>query len=129
MPSRHSAAEICVSCGVREDIPVEVRRELESIGGLEGLCARLPPPEQLHLVSRVHHALSDPIRLKILCLLRVQPLCVCVIKHCVGIADSKLSYHLNVLKECGLIEGRSEKNWIIYCLTEDGRSCLERSSG
>jgi ArsR family transcriptional regulator, arsenate/arsenite/antimonite-responsive transcriptional repressor len=124
MPSRHPSQEICVPCGIREDIPEEVRSDLERIGGLEGLCSRLPAPDRLQLMSRVHHALSDPVRLKILHLLRVQPLCVCVIKHCVGIADSKLSYHLNVLKEGGLIEGTQEKNWIIYRLTDTGRSCL-----
>lgn len=39
--------------------------------------------------------------MKILHLLRVQPLCVTVIKQWVQMADSKLSYHLNILKETG----------------------------
>jgi ArsR family transcriptional regulator, arsenate/arsenite/antimonite-responsive transcriptional repressor len=122
MPSRQSTQKACAHGGIRDDIPVEVRAELAQVGGLEGLCNRLPSQEFLESETRIHHALSDPVRLKILHLLRVQPLCVCVIKHCVGIADSKLSYHLNVLKECGLIEGRQEKNWIIYRLTDTGRT-------
>ena len=126
MPSRQSTQKTCVICGVRDDIPAEVRAELAQVGGIEGLCNRLPSQEILESESRMHHALSDPVRMKIMHLLLVQPLCVCVIKQCIRIADSKLSYHLNILKESGLIEGRTEKNWIIYRLTETGRVYAER---
>jgi ArsR family transcriptional regulator len=125
MPPRRSSQKACTLCGVRDDIPEEVRFELEQIGGLEGLCNRVPPVEDLVTISRIHHALSDPVRVKILHLLRVQPLCVCVIKQCVQMADSKLSYHLNILKEIGLIEGQIRKNWIIYRLTNTGKQYVE----
>jgi ArsR family transcriptional regulator len=62
----------------------------------------------------------NPLCLKILAMLAVQPLCVCVIKAVLGIADSKLSYHLSVLKKTGLITGEAQGNWIIYRLTADG---------
>jgi ArsR family transcriptional regulator, arsenate/arsenite/antimonite-responsive transcriptional repressor len=122
MPSRQSTQKASAHGGIRDDIPAEVRAELAQVGGLEGLCSQLPSQEFLESETRMHHALSDPVRLKILHLLQVQPLCVCVIKQCIRIADSKLSYHLNILKESGLIEGRTEKNWIIYRLTDTGRT-------
>ncbi|MBP1929975.1 ArsR family transcriptional regulator [Methanolinea mesophila] len=125
MPARKSAPKGCESCAIRVDIPEEVRAELDQIGGVEGLCSQVLPEDRLKFLTGMFHALSDPVRLKILLLLRVQPLCVCVIKQCVGIADSKLSYHLNILKETGLIEGRPEKNWIIYRLTDTGARYLE----
>jgi ArsR family transcriptional regulator len=71
-------------------------------------------------MSTTFHALSDPVRITILHLLAVQPLCVCVIKECIGIADSKLSYHLTIMKKADLIEGKQEGNWIIYHLTDLG---------
>ncbi|MDD1704012.1 MAG: ArsR family transcriptional regulator [Methanoregula sp.] len=55
--------------------------------------------------------------------LAVQPLCVCVIKEIAGIADSKLSYHLNQLKKAELIEGEPQGSWIIYHLTWLGERC------
>jgi ArsR family transcriptional regulator len=58
-----------------------------------------------------------------------QSLCVCVLKGFVRIADSKLSYHLNILKEQDLISGEQQGNWIIYSITERGRKamkCTER---
>ena len=71
--------------------------------------------------SRVYHALSDPLRLTILYLIKDQPLCVCVINRFTRLSGSKLSYHLNILKESGLIEGEYHGNWIIYSLTDTGR--------
>jgi ArsR family transcriptional regulator len=56
-----------------------------------------------------------------------QPLCVCVIKSVVKIADSKLSYHLSILKEQDLIVGEQQGNWIIYSITNRGRQALKCS--
>jgi ArsR family transcriptional regulator len=104
------------------EIPDSIREELEQLGGFDALADRIPQREDLEEKSRIYHALSDPLRLTILHLLKDQPLCVCVIKKFVRIADSKLSYHLAILKESGLITGENQGNWIIYSLTADGRS-------
>jgi len=104
------------------EIPDSIREELEQLGGFDALADRIPQREDLEEKSRIYHALSDPLRLTILHLLKDQPLCVCVIKKFVRIADSKLSYHLAILKESGLITGEYQGNWIIYSLTADGRS-------
>lgn len=104
-------------------IPQEVSDSLETVGGVTGLIDRLPEPGALGRSSRVHHALSEPLRLRILHALAVQLLCVCVIKEIAGIADSKLSYHLNQLKKAGLIAGEQQGSWIIYHLTPLGERC------
>lgn len=61
-------------------------------------------------------ALSDPIRVAVLDLLREQELCVCDLCSQLEIAQSKLSFHLKILKEAGLIKGRQEGRWIYYSL-------------
>ncbi|MGA2160700.1 MAG: metalloregulator ArsR/SmtB family transcription factor [Methanoregula sp.] len=94
---------------------------IERIGGEEALSRAVPEETELTAMSRRYHALSDPLRLTILYLLKDQPLCVCVINRFMRISDSKLSYHLTVLKESGLIEGECRGNWIIYSLTETGK--------
>ena len=103
------------------EIPEQIQKELDELGGFEALAERIPSPSELEEKSRVYHALSDPLRLTILYLLRDQPLCVCVINRFMCLAGSKLSYHLNILKESGLIEGEYHGNWIIYSLTNAGR--------
>jgi DNA-binding transcriptional ArsR family regulator len=103
-------------------IPPAIQEELDRSGGLRGLITKLPPDQELLSLVEVHHALSDLFRMKILHLLTSQPLCVCVIREILGISDSKLSYHLSALKKAGLIEGEQKGSWIIYSLTEKGKS-------
>jgi len=111
------------------DLPEKIRGELEELGGFDALAKSIPPQEELEGKSKTYHALSDPLRLTILYLIKDQPLCVCVIIRFMCLAGSKLSYHLTILKESGLIEGEYDGNWIIYSITEHGRKalkCMER---
>lgn len=62
------------------------------------------------------HALSDPLRLMVLELLREQELCVCELCDRLGTTQSKLSFHLKTLKEANLVRTRQEKRWIYYSL-------------
>jgi ArsR family transcriptional regulator len=107
-------------------VPEEVACAICARGGIEGLTAQIPADEELDRFSAECRACADPYRLKILYMLRDQPLCVCVIKFVLGIADSKLSYHLSVLKKAGMITGEQLGNWIIYSITETGRMYLKR---
>ena len=107
-------------------IPKEVADSLRSCGGVEGLIEHLPPDDLFNRMQGWYQACADPVRLKILSLLLVQPLCVCVIKAVVKMADSKLSYHLTILKRAGMIEGEQQGQWIIYHITGQARTFLER---
>ena len=106
------------------EIPEQIQKDLDDIGGFDALEQKLPDDDELKETSRVYHALSDPIRLKIVYLIRDQPLCVCVINRFTQLSGSKLSYHLNILKESGIVTGEYHGNWIIYSLTEKGRKIL-----
>lgn len=112
-------------CDFSKEIPDSIQKELDKKGGMEGLLGRIPGQSSLHTSSRLHQALADPIRLTVMYSLVSQPLCVCVIKAVVNIADSKLSYHLNILKEQDFIVGEQQGNWIIYTITDRGRQALK----
>jgi DNA-binding transcriptional ArsR family regulator len=101
-------------------LPEDVLASLDTCGGIEGLRESLPPEDTIASLHTLYKTIADPFRIQILVLLAVQPLCVCVIRDILGITDSKLSYHLNVLKENGLIAGEQQGTWIIYRLTEKG---------
>jgi DNA-binding transcriptional ArsR family regulator len=92
-----------------------------------GSAKKLSRPKKLKIdepriaeYSTIYSALSEPLRLRIISILSVQPLCVCVIKEIIRIPDSKLSYHLSILKNAGLVNSRRDGNWIMYNLTEIG---------
>ena len=114
-------------CDFSTDIPVPIQNELIRKGGFKGLLSQNTGFTELLKNSRLHQALADPIRLTVMYALLSQPLCVCVIKEVVKIADSKLSYHLNILKEQELISGEQQGNWIIYSITESGRQVLKKT--
>lgn len=62
------------------------------------------------------HALSDPLRIQVIELLREQELCVCDLCEILGVTQSKLSFHLKTLKEVQLLRSRQEGRWIYYSL-------------
>jgi ArsR family transcriptional regulator len=104
------------------EIPQPLECTIKNEGDLRKLAKKLPDEENFLKQSQMYHALSSPLRLKILYLLTLNPLCVCLIKEIVKVSDSKLSYHLSILNDSGLIEGKREGNWIIYYPTEN---CLK----
>ena len=75
--------------------------------------------------ARLFHALSDETRLEILERLGTGEQCVCDLMEALGAAQSRLSFHLKVLKEARLISDRPEGRWIYYSLNEDGLRAIE----
>lgn len=61
-------------------------------------------------------AISDPNRLKILCVLQSGSKCVCEIVPAVGISDKLASHHLKQLKDVGLLIENREGKFIRYSL-------------
>lgn len=66
--------------------------------------------------ARLFHALSDETRLAVLQMLRGGERCVCDLQDAVGAAQSRLSFHLKVLKDAGLVTDRKEGRWSYYAL-------------
>ncbi|OKH15827.1 transcriptional regulator [Fischerella major NIES-592] len=71
------------------------------------------------------HALSEPLRVKVLELLRNRELCVCDLCDALGVSQSKLSFHLKTLKEADLVLSRQEGRWIYYSLNLPQFAVLE----
>lgn len=71
-------------------------------------------------------ALSDPIRLKIIALLQYQELCVCDLCDRLELRQSKLSFHLKVLKDAQLLRSRQEGRWVYYRLNLPQFAVLEQ---
>ena len=63
-------------------------------------------------------ALSDETRLRIMVLLSKKELCVCQLEWALDLTQAKISRHLTILKNAGLVQNRREGLWIFYSLTE-----------
>ena len=64
----------------------------------------------------IMESLSDPIRINILELMMRGEICVCDIVKVTGLSQSKISYHIKILKDSGLINDRQEGRWVYYKL-------------
>ncbi|HVS60888.1 MAG TPA: metalloregulator ArsR/SmtB family transcription factor [Gemmatimonadaceae bacterium] len=60
------------------------------------------------------HALSDETRLEIIELLRKGERCVCELTDTLNAAQSRLSFHLRVLKDARIVRDRKEGRWVYY---------------
>lgn len=73
----------------------------------------------LAAAARLFHALSDETRLGILEMLRDGERCVCDLQGELDAAQSRLSFHLKVLREAGLVTDRREGRWSYYTIVPD----------
>jgi ArsR family transcriptional regulator, arsenate/arsenite/antimonite-responsive transcriptional repressor len=76
------------------------------------------PPDSDRAVRRFH-ALSDSTRLSILQRLRFGERCVCDLTDALDAAQSRLSFHLKVLKDAELVTDRREGRWMYYALNPE----------
>ncbi len=69
-------------------------------------------------------ALGDPIRLGIIEALGAGERCVCDLTAELELAQSRLSFHLKVMKQAGLLDDRQEGRWIYYRLRPEAIEAL-----
>ena len=83
-----------------------------------------PPPLQSGQARQLLKALADPIRLQVIEALGQGERCVCELTEELGVAQSKLSFHLKVLREAGLLADRQSGRWVYYQLQPEALESL-----
>ena len=73
----------------------------------------------LERASALFHALSDETRLGIVERLQGGERCVCDLTDLLDASQSRLSFHLKVLKDAGLVTDRREGRWVHYTLNRE----------
>jgi len=102
-------------------------------------CRPLPSDDALARLATVAKALADPIRLRMLDMMsqgrgccglaepatrgvpgssEPQGICVCEFQEQFGLAQSKTSYHLRVLRDAGLVNEERRGKWSFYSINE-----------
>lgn len=72
--------------------------------------------DEVQQAARLFHALSDPTRLEIVRRLAAGEHCVCDLQETLDAAQSRLSFHLKVLREAGLVTDRKQGRWSYYSI-------------
>ncbi len=68
--------------------------------------------------AHIFKALSDETRLRVMKLLEERELCVCELMQVLNMSQPRISRHLGVLKNAGLVNDRREGKWVFYALRE-----------
>lgn len=76
-------------------------------------------PSETARTAQLFHALSDPARLEIIRILLDGEHCVCDLQAHLDVAQSRLSYHLKVLKDAAVVTDRRDGRWSYYTLNRD----------
>jgi ArsR family transcriptional regulator len=107
---------------------------LSANGCVERMAAPVDPRLRLTYIKKtlydyvmvalldIFRALGDPTRLRIVHLLRAMELAVGEIAQVVGQSQPRVSRHVRILVEAGIIEKRKEGNWVFLRIDRDGRA-------
>ena len=80
-----------------------------------------PLPEDLaELIARRFRAFSDPLRVRILDLLRDRELSVSVLAERLDASQQNVSKHLAVLTDSGILARRKQGNHVYYGIADEG---------
>src|SRR5918994_141777 len=104
------------SCGLNVSSLVDI---------LTAMATATAPTVDLARAVELFHALSDETRLEIVQRLRGGERCVCDLTDLLDAAQSRLSFHLKVLKDAGLVHDRRDGRWVHYHLNPDAFSELQ----
>ena len=71
---------------------------------------------------KITKALSDKTRVRIFKMLQRKEMCVCEVRAVLGMAQSTISKHLQILEDAGLVACRKDGLWVNYKIAEDSHN-------
>lgn len=82
-------------------------------------CQRKEFNKKIHDLNEFLKVISDENRLRVLCILKNGPRCVCDIWEELELNQNLVSHHLKALKEFGLLESQREGSKIYYSISSN----------
>jgi len=81
-------------------------------------CQNKKSDLKIENLAKALKKISEPNRLKILCLLKDEEKCVCDIWQCLKLPQNLVSHHLKVLKDLNLISSKKVGLKVFYRLNQ-----------
>ena len=103
-----------------DDAKKTVRCEIECIHEeiVDTVQSKLPNDEILYDVAELFKVFGDSTRVRIICALFENELCVCDIAAILNMTQSAISHQLRVLKQARLVKYRREGKTVFYSLSD-----------
>ena len=107
--------------------PVETASPMETAAPMKTVAPmKTAAPLDTHQAQAMLKGLSDPIRLTVIEQLGAGERCVCDLTTDLQLSQSRLSFHLKVLREAGLISDRQSGRWVYYRLRPEALQALQQ---
>ncbi len=98
--------ETCEVTVIHEDIVEKVKKEM-------------PNEEKLQETAELFKVFGDPTRIRIICALMKEEMCVCDLSALLDVSQSAVSHQLKTLKQTRLVKYRREGKVIYYSLDDN----------
>ncbi len=79
----------------------------------------MPADELLYYLAEFFKVFGDSTRIKILCALFEEEMCVCDISALLNISQSAISHQLKILRQSKLVKYRKEGKVVYYSMADD----------
>lgn len=79
----------------------------------------LPDEDDMAELAELYKVFGDSSRVRILCTLSQQELCVCDLAELLRLSQSAVSHQLRILKQAKLVKNRRDGRQIIYSLADE----------
>lgn len=91
-----------------------------------GILSLIPDEDQALDASELFTQLSSPIRLRLLCILAIEEMCVCELADMLGISQPAVSHHLRLLRQSGVVKYKKNGKQVIYFISSTHEGELAR---
>ena len=85
---------------------------------IERVSSRMPDDGKLYDLAQLFRVFGDTTRMKILCALSENEMCVCAIAEFLSMQQSAISHQLRILKQAKLVSSRREGKTVFYRLAD-----------
>ena len=104
------------------EVPDGAGEGIDELGGLGGLRGLRPDVSVIYRLEKVYSLLAARGRIEILYYLNFTDMTPGMLSYLTDMAPNLLSFHLRKLEASGVVGSRKEGRFIIYSITEMGKS-------
>jgi ArsR family transcriptional regulator len=116
----------CSTVQIERGVNMEGKRELDRCGitcmhedVIERVSKNMPEEELLYDLAELFKVFGDSTRVRILCALDEEEMCVCDISALLNMTQSAISHQLRVLKAARLVKNRRDGKVVYYSLDDE----------
>ena len=85
------------------------------------------PVHEAKILSMMFTQLSSSTRIRLLCILAIEEMCVCELADMLKMSQPSISHHLRLLRQSGVVKYKKSGKRVIYYITDTQAGTLARS--